>query len=266
MRKLIILASLLTVSALSHAQLDICETSYWKTRQAECERYKAAGGALNAKKKAKEGEEKVYDTYNKNLIAIRRWKNGREHGVQEFYNRDDGKTLVRQYHAVNGIKAGVEKAWTPQGELVGHVEWKDGKASGYMLTDMNGNFSSTKIVSYKIVQLKGGLKDGPLKTFGDGRIQKIEHFSNDQLDGLTQYFNRRGEVFYEVLYKAGALVVDDPATVRSLELCKEAWATEYKESGMYKSVNAEERDYKLNSDFPDRCKKGILPSSLGRRD
>ena len=244
--------------------MDICETSYWKNRQADCERFKATGKALNAKKKAREGEEKVYDIHNKNLIAIRRWKNGREHGVQDFYNRDDGKTLVRQYHAVNGVKTGAEKAWTPQGELVGQVEWKDGKASGYMLTDMNGNFSSTKIIGYRVVQLKGGLKDGPLKTFGDGRIQKIEHFSNDQLDGITQYFNQRGEVFYEVLYKAGNIVVDDPSTVRSLELCKKAWEIEYKESGLYKSANAEEREYKLSSDFPSRCNKGILPSSLGR--
>ncbi|MGX9221700.1 toxin-antitoxin system YwqK family antitoxin (plasmid) [Massilia varians] len=264
MRKFLILASLLAVSASSHAQIDVCQTAYFKNRQAECERYKAAGRALNAKQKPKEGEEKVYDIYNRNLVAVRHWKNGREHGVQNFYNRDDGKTLTRQYHAVNGVRAGAEKAWTAQGELVGHVEWKDGKPSGYMLTDLNDNFTNSKIVGYKIVQFKDGLKDGPVKTFSDGRLRKIEHFAHEQLHGLTQLFNARGEVYYELMYKAGELVVDDSTTARHLELCRDAWLAEYKESGLYKSANADEREYKLNTDFPSRCKKGILPASLGR--
>lgn len=207
----------------------------------------------------KNGEEKVYDTFNKNLVAVRHWKNNQEDGAQEYYDRET-KVLVHQYTVISGKKEGSEKGWAPGGKLTTDLTWKDGKATGFSSNDESGNIDQT------ITQLKDGQKEGPRKTYSTSHngeyLAKVENFKNDQLDGLTQQYDEQGKVVFEVLYKQGQLALDDGATARMLNTCVQGWADNYRRTWSTSYRQKEEMDQRISYEQPEwesRCKKGILP-------
>lgn len=225
-------------------------------------------GLAVSERPIKNGEEKVFDTYNGNLIAVRRWKKGREDGVQEYYDREK-KTLVRQYTSVDGEKNGPEKAWWADGKLMTDLTWKNGKATGFATTDGNDNISATRGSDYTIVQLKDGLKEGPQKTYEasqDGEhLEKIENYKDGKLDGLTQKLNKQGKIIFEVLYSQGRLALDDSKTAQAINSCVNGWVDEYRSS--WSSTNKNEVDQQIEyrrADWESQCKNGKLPPSAMR--
>lgn len=218
-------------------------------------------GLAMVERPLKNGEEKVYDIYNHKLVAVRRWKKGREDGEQDFYDRDT-EALVHQYQAADGTKVGAEKMWSPDGAVVTELAWANGKATGTMLGDTNGNPINRKIAPYLLIPLKNGLKEGAQKTFSSSAageyVAKFENFKDGKLNGLTQQFNDHGDVVYEVRYDQGKLVLDDAATARSLDACVEAWVARAQDSGLERWADDAQREYK-RGEYRLNCEKGRLP-------
>ncbi|CAJ5232778.1 lipoprotein [Burkholderia pseudomallei] len=216
-------------------------------------------GLVLSERPIKNGEEKIYDTYNQNLVAVRHWNKGLEDGEQEFYDRNT-KSLIHQYTVISGKKEGSEKGWGPDRKLTTDLTWKDGKATGFTSIDESGNIGHT------ITQLKDGLKEGPRKTYSTSHngeyLAKVENFKNDQLDGLTQQYDEQGKVVFEVLYKQDQLALDDGATARTLNTCVQGWADNYRRTWSTSYSQKEEMDQRISYEQPEwesRCKKGILP-------
>lgn len=211
----------------------------------------------------KNGEEKIYDTNNK-LVAVRNWKKSVEDGVQSTYDRHTG-TLIHQYNMVDGKKNGVEKSWETDGTVVNEIEWKNGKANGLMYYDDSGKFlTSLKFpFPYKVVQLTDGEKNGVQKTYsvsnGVGALIQTENFKNDKLDGLTQKFDSKGNVIFQVLYSQGSLVLTDALTANSINVCIEGWINRKKNSGLYTWGSDQDRDKYFMEEFRTKCESKILP-------
>ncbi|WP_302857466.1 toxin-antitoxin system YwqK family antitoxin [Ralstonia pseudosolanacearum] len=214
-------------------------------------------GLAVSERPIKNGEEKVFDTYNGNLIAVRRWKKGREDGVQEYYDRES-KAMVRQYTSVDGEKNGPEKAWGANGKLMTDLTWKNGKATGFATTEGGAG--------YTIVQLKDGLKEGPQKTYEASQdsehLAKIENFKNGKLDGLTQKFNEQGKIIFEVLYREGRLAMEDNKTAQTINTCVAGLEADYRKNWSTSYYRPGEMDEHVNYKRPDwesACKEGRLP-------
>jgi antitoxin component YwqK of YwqJK toxin-antitoxin module len=191
-------------------------------------------------KPIKNGEEKVYDTYNGNLIAVRHWTKGVEDGTQVFYDRKT-KGLVHQYTAVSGRKDGEEKAWSADGTVTTNLKWKDGKATGEAMTEPGSDqLTNVKDVGYSITQLDSGQKRGQRKTYRTGSageyLAEVETFKDNQLDGLRQKFNQKGELVWQARYSQGQLDLDAEESKNTINDCvanradryRRTWATSYR--------------------------------------
>lgn len=217
-------------------------------------------GLAMSERPIKNGEEKIYDIYNNNLISVRHWNKGREDGRQEYYNRNN-KTLVHQYDAVDGTKVGSEKRWSSDGTLITDLVWTNGKATGFMFT-RGDTASIDNVTPYTITALKDGLKDGPQKTYSSSHngiyVNIVANFKEGKQDGTTQHFNDRGEAIFEVLYSQDSLVLDDATTARSLNACVEGHMARYLENGMGRYDNDAMRESKRR-DYQLGCQNGRLP-------
>jgi len=221
-------------------------------------------GMVMTERPIKNGEEKVYDTYNGNLIAVRHWKKNVEDGVQESFDRQT-KTLVHQYTAVSGRKDGAEKVWLADGTLMTDLIWKDGKATGVLVTTVGSDqMMLVRTSSYVITQLKDGQKQGQRKTFGVGQnadyLMKVEAFKDDQLDGPTVRLDANGAVLSQVVYRQGQLAMDDEATANVIGDCVANWANRYRRT--WSSSNQREVEQQVvyrSAGWEMDCKAGRFP-------
>ena len=222
-------------------------------------------GLVMTERPIKNGEEKIYDTYNGNLIAVRHWKKNVEDGVQESYDRQT-KTLVHQYTVVSGKKEGAEKVWLADGTLVTDLTWKDGEATGVVMTERGTDrLALMKALGYSITQLKDGQKQGQRKSYdvggGNEYLSKVENFKDDHLDGLTQKFDNKGNVIWQVRYSQGQLAMDDEATANAIGDCVANWANRYRGSSLNASVRPQDMEQRIAYETPEwerRCKEGHL--------
>lgn len=162
-----------------------------------------------------DGTEKHWDWGNGELASKASWKEGRKDGTEEAFNPANGKKVVL-IHWSNGNKVDDEKRWSSTGEVIlTDLQWKDGKASGYIKTTGNlsllGDEGITQEATYK-----DGVLHGLKKTYDVDRANSTnvgqkgavikyylsaqENYVNGKQDGLQQKFGANGEVFEESQY------------------------------------------------------------------
>lgn len=221
-------------------------------------------GLIMGERPIKNGEEKIYDPRNGNLVAVYHWNKNVQEGLQESYDGPT-KTLKHQYAAVAGKKEGAEKAWLSDGTLITDLTWKGGKATGTMMTERGSDqLAFVKTNGYVITQLKDGLKQGERKTFGVGQnadyLTKVETFKDDQLDGPMVRLDANGAVLSQVMYRQGQLAMDDQGTANVIGDCVANWANRYRRA--WSTSNQREVEQQVvyrTAGWEMDCKEGRFP-------
>ncbi|EYS96545.1 hypothetical protein CF68_20335 [Cupriavidus sp. SK-4] len=221
-------------------------------------------GVVMTERPIKNGEEKIYDPQNGNLVALRHWNKNVQDGLQESYDRQT-KALMHQYTAVAGKKEGSEKAWMADGTLITDLTWKDGKPTGFLMTARGSDqLVFVKTNGYVVTQLKDGQKQGQRKTYGIGQnadyLTMVETFKDDQLDGPTVRLDTNGAVLSQVLYRQGQLATDDEATANVIGDCVANWANRYRRA--WSSSNQREVEQQVvyrSARWEMDCKEGRFP-------
>ena len=170
--------------------------------------------------------EKTY-WQNGNLNTIDEWnEQGKRNGVKERYDKDGKPTykarftngqedyVCSYYHAgqpsliqnfKNGVRAGVEECYWPNGELEYTRHYDDqGRRQG-----VEKHFYASGELHF-LRHWKNNEANGVWETYGkDGHLEDRTHYKNGQLHGTKEFFGRNGEVIVRETFENGERVKDE---------------------------------------------------------
>jgi antitoxin component YwqK of YwqJK toxin-antitoxin module len=144
---------------------------------------------------------------NKKIVGREDFLKGLKNGRSITYY-EDGKPATESSW-VNGIQNGVTRSFFPSGNKKSEIMYKDGKRNGVSL-----------------VYYESGLQE------------IIGHYTNDDADGSWRFRDEKGELKFELKYKAGVLL--NPEIIDSLQ------AKEFKAFDRAKGVLKDPGDYQHN--------------------
>lgn len=115
-------------------------------------------------------------------------KNGLVNGKMRIYSEKG--TLVYEKKFKKGVAEGMERRYSEDGEVIYECSFKNGKAEGKCFQQMKVGSSDTYMV---LRHYKNGIHTGEyLETYKNGGIKTKGYFSDNQREGLWEYFNPDG--------------------------------------------------------------------------
>lgn len=120
------------------------------------------------------GEQKIQNMLNKNVVAIAHWQRGVKVGVQQDFDPATGNLIDESRTDEEGKANGEVFAKTPDGVVYYKVRYSHGKKDGVEET-----FDKVTGKPISRVEWKDGKQDGSVKEWdADGRLKKDAVFSN----------------------------------------------------------------------------------------
>ncbi|WP_375579372.1 toxin-antitoxin system YwqK family antitoxin [Marivirga tractuosa] len=159
----------------------------------------------NFKNGKKHGEEINYHGYEEKYqrpIQIKHWKNGIEHGIGKIYDVNHPYKLQQVYNAIDGQMWLLEQYY-PNGKL--QAKFTDTTIAGQELKYLRTYYESGALreTGYYI---NGKDKFGKWKFYYEnGKVESIENYENDKLNGNYKYYHDNGQLWTEREYKNGLL-------------------------------------------------------------
>ena len=142
----------------------------------------------------REGIAKVFNERGIVILEIPYAAGKREGVVSEYYPNG---TLKKQLTFVADKRDGQEIAFSPNGKISGKSYYKRDKLDGAVQ-----EWNEHEVLIYE-AHYKEGLKNGEVKKYFDnGKPKVIQHFINDQLDGVKKSYDGEGKLS-ETRYKMG---------------------------------------------------------------
>jgi antitoxin component YwqK of YwqJK toxin-antitoxin module len=142
------------------------------------------------------GEKKQY--YNGQLRIIEQYKNGKQHGVAEYYG--DNGLITSKENYVEGKREGFREEFYENGVIRNRTHYENDKRNG-LEEDFDEQGRLKRTANYKDYELDGAV----ISYYTDGGIQSTAWYKNDYPVSIYSLYEPSGKIQLEVEFNKGIL-------------------------------------------------------------